>query len=94
MTLRHGSGEQARCRQCVPRQPLIIHEFLTSEKLAGTVYTGKREFIGFSVNNGVNAGRDYTLAHKKIFVHESSTALWVFVEERWTANSHVIGPAP
>ena len=80
MTLRHDSGEQARSRQCVPRQPLIIHEFLTSEKLAGRIYTGKREFIGFSVNNGVNAGRDYTLEHKKIFVHESSTVLWVFVE--------------
>jgi hypothetical protein len=80
VTLRHDSGEQARCRQCAPRQPLIILEYRTSEKLAGRIYTGKREFIGFSVHNGANAGRDYTLEHKKIFVNESSTALSVIVE--------------
>lgn len=61
------------------------------EKLAGPIYTGKREFIGFSVHNGVNAGRDYTLAHKKIFcslfIHHVMGLCGVSVDRQ----AHVIG---
>src|SRR3954454_6675495 len=57
----------------------------TRTKLAGPIYTGKRELIGFSVHNVANTFTDCTGRSKLFFLHRSSTGLSVL----WSAGGEV-----
>ena len=55
----------------------------TWEKLSGSIYTGKRELIGFSVHNGANSGRDWVLWGKTFFRPPIVHGVIGPVQRRW-----------